>query len=342
MANVRLSTPTRGHRVAVHGSGVAASCCAHLLGTAGFPVSHDENHRPRIPAILLGESAQSLLCDVYAQPDLFHGLFQIDRRIVAWDRGSPPVTLPHRAVVLSEQALLERLCPKRSENAPAYPLDWTVYASRPLPVSAEQHRFGSRTASIVAVDLKDAGPPACWIEALECGWLFLVPTSDATGWLISVGGEPEILLAESGLIADRVDLAGAAGTAFPAYPGIVDPVCAPGWLACGGAALSFDPLCGDGTGNAVREAILGAAVIRAATSGENVDRLLSHYRARLIAGFLRHLELCRGFYVSGNCGPWWEREIASLEEGIAWCGKTLGKDNAFHYRLDGFELLAIG
>jgi hypothetical protein len=122
---------------------------------------------------------------------------------------------------------------------------------------------------------------------------------------------------------------------------MADPVCAPGWLACGTAALSFDPLCGDGTGNAVREAILVAAVIRAATAGEDVDRLLAHYRARLIAGFARHLAMCRGFYLSGNCGPWWERELALLEEGIAWCSQALGAGSVFQYRLSGFELQAI-
>ena len=129
-----------------------------------------------------------------------------------------------------------------------------------------------------------------------------------------------------------------AGSGFSACPRIVDPFCAPGWLACGSAALAFAPLCGDGTGNAVREAILAAAVIRAAAGGGDVDRLLAHYRARLIAGFFRHLELCRGFYLSGNCGPWWEREIAALEEGIAWCGLALRSSGAFHYRLNGLEL----
>ena len=36
-----------------------------------------------------------------------------------------------------------------------------------------------------------------------------------------------------------------------------------GWLACGTAAMAFDPLCGDGTAHAIREAILASAVIRA-------------------------------------------------------------------------------
>jgi hypothetical protein len=289
----------------------------------------------------VSEAAQSLLCDVYGRQDLFHGLFRIDRRIVAWDRGSAPIALPHQAVVISEEALLELLRPAQDESGPAGVADWTVYTSRPLPASVQQHRFGSRTASIAPVDLKDSAPPACWIEALECGWLFLIPTGPTSGWLISIGAPHDILLAESRLIADRVRVSGPAGAAFPAYPGIADPICAPGWLACGAAALSFDPLCGDGTGNAVREAILASAVIRAATARDDVDRLLSHYRSRLIAGFARHLELCRGFYSSGNRGPWWEREIASLNEGIAWCGQVLEAGNAFHYRLSGFELKSI-
>jgi hypothetical protein len=334
MANVRLST--------IRGTGVAASCCAHLLEAAGFRVCLAESQRPRIPAILVSEAAQALLRDVFGRPDLFDGLFRIDRRVVAWEPGSPPVTLPHQAVAISEEALLELLRPERDESAAADMAGWTIYTSRPLPGSVEQLRFGSRMASIVPVDLKDAGPPACWIEALECGWLFLIPTSPAGGWLVSIGGPHEVLLAESRLIADQVRVSGPAGAPFPAYPAIADPLCAPGWLAGGAAALWFDPLCGDGTGNAVREAILASAVIRAASAGDNADRLLSHYRARLTAGFARHLELCRGFYVSGNRGPWWEQEIASLEGGMAWCRQALGAENVNHYRLRGFELQAMG
>jgi hypothetical protein len=333
MANVRLST--------IRGSGVAASCCAHLLEAAGFRVFLSESQRPRIPAILVSEAAQALLRDVYGRTDLFEGLFHIDRRIVAWEPESPPVTLPHQAVVISEEALLERLRSTPGENAPADAADWTVYTSRSLPSLVEQHRFGSRTASLVPVDLRDSGPPACWIEALECGWLFLIPNSSVSGWLVSIGSPHDVLLAESRLIADRVAVSGLSGASFAAYPAIVDPVCAPGWLACGAAALSFDPICGDGTGNAVREAILASAVIRAAVAGDNVDRLLSHYRSRLTAGFTRHLELCRGFYISGNRGPWWEQEIAGLDEGIEWCRQANGAGNVFHYRLNGFELRAV-
>ena len=45
-------------------------------------------------------------------------------------------------------------------------------------------------------------PTACWIESLEAGWLFLVPSRDRegavadtpSGWLLSVGAPAEALL----------------------------------------------------------------------------------------------------------------------------------------------------
>ena len=320
MASVPVSTRFGNTGVAIQGRGVAGSCCAHLLGNAGFPLRVQEGARPRIPAILLSENTQALLCDLYGKREVFEGLFQIDRRIVAWGRDSPTVELPHRAAVISEEALLERLFPGPCETRESMTeADWTVYASSPLPLASEEHRFGTRRATATPVELKSSQASACWIEALECGWLFLTPDSANTGWLIAVGDSVENLLAQSRLVQKEVKGHGVAGPAFPCLPArIVDPFCGPGWLACGTAALGFDPLCGDGTGNAVREALLAAAVIRAGATGGDLDGLLAHYRARLVAGFSRHLELCRGFYLTGNIGPWWQREIVALEAGLTW------------------------
>jgi len=47
--------------VLIRGDGVAARCCAHLLARAGIPVSVQGAPRPRVPALLIGESAQSLI-----------------------------------------------------------------------------------------------------------------------------------------------------------------------------------------------------------------------------------------------------------------------------------------
>ena len=147
-----------------------------------------------------------------------------------------------------------------------------------------------------------------------------------------MGGSPQALLGESRLIAEQVGGCGRMGAEFPAYPRIADPLCGPGWLCGGTAALAFDPLCGDGTGHAIREAILASAVIRAAAQGANMDDLLAHYRARLVAGFRRHLKVCREFYATGGPGDWWRSELELIEKGIAWCGD----DPQFRFQLTGF------
>ena len=105
--------------------------------------------------------------------------------------------------------------------------------------------------------------------------------------------------------------------------------------------MVFDPICGDGTAHAVREAILASAVIRAAVSGEDIGGVLSHYQSRLTAGFRRHLLLCRQYYASGWDGAWWDAELASIEEGIRWCERRFGSHSEFRYELRGFELRAL-
>jgi hypothetical protein len=295
------------------GDGVAACCCAHLLGAR-----IQTTDRSRLPALIVGDATQRLIAGVFGRDDLFAGLPRIERRVVAWR--SDAVAVPHRAVVISEEELVSRLRPAGGAD-----VEWTVRASRPLPAECVEQHFGTRVATASPVEVK-GDPQAFWIESLDAGWLFLLP-----GWLLAVGGEVDAMLAESRLIAQQIGDRGPAGAAWPAHPRIVDPLCGVGWLSCGTAAVGFDPICGDGTGTAVREGILAAAVIRAA--GNPAD-LCAHYTARVVAGFRRHLELCREYYRTGGDGAWWRQELEALDRGIAWCGV----DPEFHYRLNGFEL----
>jgi hypothetical protein len=183
---------------------------------------------------------------------------------------------------------------------------------------------------------------ACWVESLDDGWLFLVPDGLGAGWLLAAGGTAESQLGRSRLVGEQV--AGLSGSAseFPAHPRIAWPVCGTGWLACGTGALAFDPLCGDGSGNAVREAILAAAVIAAVEGGDDPLELLAHYRGRLLAGFGRHLEACAGYYRAGGVTPWWAMQLESARQGLAWCERELGRGSPFRYQLRGFDLERIG
>jgi len=269
---------------------------------------------------------------------------RIRRRVVAWGPDAKALVLNHSAAVVSEQSVLESLGSgfDIANGPPDAPADWTIFASRPLPPAAIEHRFGSRMAFAGPVELKaGADSEACWIESLENGWLFLIPGANGSGSLIAVGAPADSLLSQSCVVAKQVAQPSAPASDFPAYPRIASPLCGPGWLACGSAAMAFDPLCGDGTAHAIREAILASAVIRASGKEPSDDQLFAHYEARLTAGFRRHLLLCRQYYKSGGIGPWWEAELAGLERGIEWCDDQLRPALNFQYRLDGFELSRI-
>jgi hypothetical protein len=274
-----------------------------------------------VPALIVGDATQRLIADVFKREDLFAGLPRIERRVVAW--GSEPVTVPHRAVVIAEEELVARLRPSGGAD-----LEWTIRASRPLPEGCVEHHFGTRLATALRVEMR-GDPETFWVESLESGWLFLFP-----GWLLAVGGEVEAMLAESQVIAKQIGNRDRAGAAWPAHPRIVDPLCGAGWLSCGTAAVGFDPICGDGTGYAIREGILAAAVIGAAAKGGDPKELCEHYSARVTAGFRRHLELCSEYYRTGGKSEWWRSELEALDRGIAWCGA----EREFRYRLIGSSL----
>ena len=333
------------HRVLIRGGGVAAACCALLLRRAGFSVCQEAVDRTRLPAILLSDSAQHLIRDVFGQPDLFEDLPRIRTRVVSWGVDSTPVELPHSAVVISEEQLLYRLAtptaglplsvPDSDARDADPPPRWTISTSPP----SASHRFGSREASVQPAELRDdVEPDACWIESIEHGWLFLITTAHGAGWLLSVGDTITDPFGRSRLIASKAARLGDPAGRFPAAPQLVSPLCGPGWLACGSAAMAFDPLCGDGTAHAIREAILAVAVIQAEANGEVRDALLEHYRARLTAAFQRHLSLCLAYYRSGGAGPWWRSEMDAIAEGLAWCENELRHRPGFRYRLEGFQL----
>ena len=241
---------------------------------------------------MLSESALGLIRDVFSNPDLFRRAHRIRRREVAWRPLDPSAVFEHSAVVVSEEELLAGLpVPVLHAEAEA-PV--TLLASRSLP----GHSFGTRTAEAFQVTLKPgADAAACCIESFPEGWLFLVPNSHQTAWLLSVGAGD--LLSESRVIVSRIDVRQPAAGRFPCYPAIAQPLTGADWLACGSAAMAFDPICGDGTAHAVREAVLAAAVVRAAEEGEPWEDVREHYESRMILGFRRHLALALSFYRLG-------------------------------------------
>jgi hypothetical protein len=341
--------------ILVEGGGIAALCCQQLLHGQCYTGASAVAKTPRLPAILVSQSTQKLLADIFQSADLFEGFPHIRERVVAWRPGNP-VRLPHSAVVASEKVLLDRLRARlaegeRQEEDPEHSLAWRIFSAGAAPLQElEQMHFGSRTAVVRQVELAgNAQPDACWIESVENGWLFLLPTLQGQGSLISVGSETRRLLSNSRLVVSQVQSIEESVVAeFAAYPRILSRLCGDrgsdkagaGWLACGSAAMSFDPLCGEGAGNAAREAILASAALKAILAGESREDVLSEYSMRLMLGFLRHLENCREFYRPETPSEFWRAELQSIESGIVWTKQQL-EGRSPRFRLMDFTLERI-
>lgn len=314
-----------------------------LLQARTFAPFFVETNRPKLPAILLSRSTQKLLEDIFQAKDLFAGFPEIRTRRVAWsDRD--PVALPHFGVVASEQLLLERLWARIDgvRQHRTHRPDYTIITARDVGILPAEKHFGTRQARVRDVELKGVGPQdACWTESVEEGWLFLLPTGYDRGCLITVGAEAEALLGKSRLIASQIGNLGETTPEFPVYPRILSTLCDSRWLACGTAAMSFDPLCGEGAGNAAREAILACAALRAICDGEPPDEVRAEYSLRLLLGFYKHLDNCKNFYRIDSPSAFWSSELVLLEEGIAWTRQRLKEAPKPRFRLVGFGLERI-
>ncbi|PZQ65529.1 MAG: hypothetical protein DI570_01285 [Phenylobacterium zucineum] len=327
--------------VLIRGDGIAAACCAHLLRKAGLDVRITAEARPTVPALLVSEPALALMRDVFELPGLLADQPRVRRRVVAWGEAAP-ASLPHGGIAVAEAGLLDSL---RTADADAVTeaeaADFVIHAAGAPPEGSVQRRFGARLATSARVRLLDpADIDACWIESAAEGWLFLVPGVDGDAWLLAVGGSCEALLARSRLIGPRVALVEAGARGFDCSPRLATPSCGDDWLVCGATATGFDPICGDGTAQAVRTAILASAVVTGIAEGGDRTALLKHYDLALTASVRRHLMLCGDFYRTGGDGPWWQGALDELHAGHRWCTSRLAHAGDPAYELQGFRLKA--
>ena len=57
---------------------------------------------------MLGQTTQKIFEDIFER-GLFETCHRVHWRVVAWVEGREPISLPHSTVVLSEEALLDRI-----------------------------------------------------------------------------------------------------------------------------------------------------------------------------------------------------------------------------------------
>lgn len=336
--------------VTIQGDGIAAVCCARLLTDAGTPWQLSDSARPKVAAVLLGEQTQSLLRELFpsqpGQAELFEGFHRIQQRIVKWGPTASTVALPHAGLVAPEGELLRRLWSRTGASSPlaSGQNGWHILSGRGLMSSSIDIDCGnSRTAQISSARLLPCvGQDACWVESVGSGWLFLLARGDGEASLIGVGSSTERLLDESSLVAPCIDTPLSEPKVVAASPRILQPLTTHHELACGSAAMAFDPLCGEGTGNAVREAFLATAVIQASFAGHDLPSLQSHYARRLQLGFFRHLEMCRQFYGSGGSHAFWTAACQAIDDGARTLAQAMPPESQPRYRLLDRDLIPLG
>lgn len=331
----------RAPLIMLRGQGVAVATAAHLLNRAGVSVVHEPGTRRPVPVIMLSDPALALLRDVFAKPDLFADKVRIERRVVRWGAGEA-VAMPHGAVVVSEHDLANVLDMFPQGNFPTSGDTnglTTIFGIAPFPAASIQ-RFGERLSATARVRLSaNADPATCWIESVDDGWLFLIPDGMGGAWLLAVGGVPDILAAQAPMIAPLIETIAPASGTFDTSPRMLEQLAGEGWLALGTAALAFDPICGDGTAQAVREAILASAVVTALSRGEDQAALITHYQSMLLAAMRRHLQLSLPFYGGAGSSPWWRTQYAASRGGYDWCTARLAKMPEPRFALHGFDLV---
>ncbi|MDT9698414.1 hypothetical protein [Streptomyces sp. P17] len=308
--------------VEIAGSGLAELTCARLLLARGHRV------RPAPPParsasrpLLLTGPALELLGSLWGR-ELLGGGWWLTHREVRWGAGAPATRFPQRAYAVDGAELTARmreLLGRRDESAD--PPEWTVTADAG-PDGSAHRQFGRRTLLAGTAPLRRAGDrTTARLDCTELGWLHLTPLGRGECLVQAMVPGPAAdpagllgrVLAES-CLAGRLSRPPRTAVAVAAAPSVhptpaAAPAAAGGRLVVGAGALRQDPLSGTGTAQALRTAILAAAVIDAAARGTSADALCTHYARRLRTAHDAHLRTCLRLYEAAFTTGAWQDEL---------------------------------
>lgn len=317
----------------VLGRGVAGLSCAALLAARGWTVEV-RGDRPTVPpAMLLNPVTCGLFVDVWGSRDVLADASGLDRRVTAW-ADAPSAEMPDPGVVVAGSALLDRLesvlgssVPARTVDAPTWVLD---ARGRPRSQGSGDESAGGRRC-VLAAEFEvtpDPGQRAAAMASTPDGWVFVLPLPQRRVLVQAMVAEPPddpttvltgMLTAARGQLGELVPVGMSATrgpVVLPAAAGLHPPLAEPGRLRVGDRGISVDPLCGDGTGYALRTALLACACIAAIEDGEPQSAVLAHYETRLRAAYSAHLQSCLGFYGATLATPAWQAELERMRASL--------------------------
>jgi flavin-dependent dehydrogenase len=371
----------RTRRALIVGAGVAGLSCAELIARQGWEVEVWGTAPRLAPTLILNELTCNLLREVWpGEDDLFAGAAVLDERRVCWGPQLGVETVTEGCVAITSDRLLARLLRRLSDRhagrlhvdyssarlsyAPdpdvirrlAQEFNWIVdstgRASRMAVAIGGTQNYPSGNRCMMGMEVTltaTTEPRACWLETVPDGWLFLTPLGSGRGFLQGMvplaPDAPAAMLADlvtqTRIIRRRVAESSGRASAFAAAPRMSDPLCGPGWIAVGEAAIALDPLSGEGVGHAVRGAILAAGVLEGIASGLPVGECLRHYTLRLHRTFCAHLRECLRYYTFAFRSALWATEIERMRRSFPLETCRAASAARLAYGLRGFRLVPL-
>jgi 2-polyprenyl-6-methoxyphenol hydroxylase-like FAD-dependent oxidoreductase len=358
--------------IRITGRGVAALCCARVLAERGWEVRLEAAPPPRLPLLVLNGVTVALLEEIFGDGAIRRaGGHPLRARQVRWGTDTfARVEEPSLGVagdVLVESLLAELLAchahrvaldpsetPERGAPLGASPTfepesGWTIAGGGGSGGGARRQCWGTRKLLAGELPLQASDDATTWMESTPRGWVFMAPrnaaramvqavvpavAADPRAQLLALLGETREIRHQVGGHLDSVRI-------FTTAPAIAEPVCRPGWIAVGEDAVRLDPLSGEGTGYAIRTAILAASVLDAIAAGLPAAEGLAHYRARLHATFASHLRACLAFYDAAGFDATWEAERRATRAGLDHLEGALATWPGFTLGLRGFTLVPL-
>jgi 2-polyprenyl-6-methoxyphenol hydroxylase-like FAD-dependent oxidoreductase len=353
----------------ITGGGVAGLTLARLLVERGYNVILGVGRRGSAPTILLKDETVRLLLDVWGIGiDSLPPSHRLSHRFVR--SASEHMVVSDVAWAMRADALQDRLLDQLSK------VDGRLSIRTETHADAATEAFGPAVWRIdtrgrmgaTGGDATRSRRVVCGRRTIIAGHAVLHPSAATDhwffeavpqGWLLTAAIDrhravvqlmvpestesPAVVLREA-VAASRLAFEAVTGPDDPvsmwhAAPAFDDPWPGPRAIRVGDAVMAFDPICGEGTGHAIRGALLAAAAIDAIDQGADAAAMREYYAMRLRIAWVSHLRTCFTFYASLTPRSIWTSELDSLSDTLTAWNADLQPAGSLAFRLLGSRLV---
>ena len=319
----------------VNGAGVAGLTSAHLLAARGWRVDCAPGSQAPGPVVVVGRPTADLLLELWqADETLFEGAHRLQGRVIHWEPGASSAFSPAPALAMPVDVLRARLAERARAAGVRFvapgqvdpaSYDRVVQAGGRAVSPDASLAFGRRRGVAASIKLTShARTDRAVMESVPGGWLFLIPRGLGRGALQAVfagdvadpGADLQRLLAHSRVMSLLIEEIVDDHAGFVAMPRLAAEPCTSRSIVVGDAAMTLDPMSGNGIGSGLKSALLAAAVLDAARRETVPQACFDHYAQRLRDAQRSHVRTCIDFYGRSAHAADWQEEIGRMSEAL--------------------------